>query len=86
MQAASRHGTPSLKSLPKDGGVSCCSRSSGRSPIQFLTVQLIELTGPVGHSSRSITTTMVNMVRNVISRIQCMYIDSVYIYMFALTW
>ena len=38
MHAASRHGTPSLTSLPKDGGVSCFGRSSGRSPIQFLTV------------------------------------------------
>ena len=26
-----------LTSLPKDGGVSCFGRSSGRSPIQFLT-------------------------------------------------
>ena len=38
MHAASRHGTPSLASLPKDGGVSCFGRLSGRSPIQFLTV------------------------------------------------
>ena len=35
MHAASRHGTPSLTSLPKDGGVSCIGHSSGRSPIQF---------------------------------------------------
>ena len=32
MHAASRHGTPSLTSLPKDGGVSCFGGSSGRSP------------------------------------------------------
>ena len=38
MHAVSRHGTPSLTSLPKDGGVSCFSRSSGRSPIQLPTV------------------------------------------------
>ena len=54
MHAASRHGTPSLRSLPKDGGVSCFGRSSGRSPIQFLTAgtgwaawQLTPLTRPV---------------------------------------
>ena len=28
MHAASRHGTPSLMSLPKDGGVSCFGRPS----------------------------------------------------------
>ena len=63
MHAASRHGIPSLTSLPKDGGVSCFGRSSGRSPIQFLTVhshafflpcltsvKLTELAGPLGHS------------------------------------
>ena len=38
LHAVSRHGTPSLTSLLKDGGVSCFGRSSGRSPIQFLTV------------------------------------------------
>ena len=38
VHAASRHGTPSLTSLPKDGGVSCFGRSSGSSPFQFLTV------------------------------------------------
>ena len=38
MQAASRHGTPSSTSLPKDGGVSCFGRSSARSRIQSLTV------------------------------------------------
>ena len=32
MHAASRHGAPSLASLPKDGGLSCFGRSSGRSP------------------------------------------------------
>ena len=36
MHAVSRHGTPTLK--PKDGGVCCFGRSSGRSPIKFLTV------------------------------------------------
>ena len=38
MHAAFRHGTPSLTSLPKGGGVSCFRRSSGGSPMQFLTV------------------------------------------------
>ena len=33
MHAASRYKTSSLASLPKDGGVSCFGRSSGRSPI-----------------------------------------------------
>ena len=33
MHAASRHGTPSLTSLPKDSGVSSFGLSSGRSPI-----------------------------------------------------
>ena len=58
MHAASRHGTPGLTSLPKDDGVSCFGRSSGRSPIQFFdrtqpcltSVKLMELTGPLGHS------------------------------------
>ena len=62
MHAASKHGTPSLTSLPKDGGVSCFGRSSGRSPIQFFdrtqpcltSVKLIELAGPLGHSPRSL--------------------------------
>ena len=59
MHAASGHGTPSLTSLPKDDGVSCFGRSSGRSPIQFFdrtqpcltSVKLMELAGPLGHSS-----------------------------------
>ena len=63
MHAASRHGTPSLTSLPKDGGVSCFARSSGRSPIQFFdrtqpcltSVKLMELAGPLGHSPRLVT-------------------------------
>ena len=65
MHASSRHGTPSLTSLPKDGGVSCISRSSGRSPIQFLTVhshastsvKLMEQAGPLGHSPRCVSPT-----------------------------
>ena len=36
MHAASRHGFPSLTSLPKDGGVSCFGRLSGKSSIQLL--------------------------------------------------
>ena len=58
MHAAPRHGTATLTSLPKDGGVSCFGRSSGRSPIQFLdrtqpcltSVKLMELAGPLGLS------------------------------------
>ena len=58
MHAASRHGTSSLTSLPKDGGVSCFGHSSGRSPIQFFdstrpcltSVKLMEQAGPLGHS------------------------------------
>ena len=38
MHAASRQGTPNLMSLSKDGGVSCFGRSSGKLPIQFLTI------------------------------------------------
>ena len=59
MHAESRHGTPSLTSLPKDGGVSCFGLSSGKSPIQFLTVhshasaKLVELAGPLGHSTHT---------------------------------
>ena len=61
MHATSRHGTPSLTSLLKDGGVGCFTRSSGRLPFQFLTVhsqpcltsiKLMELAGPLGHSPR----------------------------------
>ena len=37
MYATSRHGTPNLTSLPKDGGVSCFGRLSGKFPIQLLT-------------------------------------------------
>ena len=63
MHAASRHGTPSLTSLPKDDGVSCFGRSSGRSPIRkvahpvsdrtqpcLTSVKLMELAGPLGHN------------------------------------
>ena len=59
MHATSRHGTPSLMSLPKDGGVSCFGRSSGgRHPVSGRTqpclnsVKLMELAGPLGHSPR----------------------------------
>ena len=58
MHAASRYGTPSLRSLPKDGGVSCIGHSSRRLPIQFFdhtqpcltSVKLMELAGLLGHS------------------------------------
>ena len=59
MHAASRHGTYSLTSLPKDSGVSCFGRSSGgRHPVTDRTqpcltsVKLMELAGPLGHSPR----------------------------------
>ena len=35
MHADSMHGTPSLTSLPKDGGVSCFGRLSGGRPSSF---------------------------------------------------
>ena len=64
MQAASRHGTPSLTSLPKDGGVSCFGHSSGRSHIAHpvsdrtqpcvTSAKLIELAGPLAHSPRNV--------------------------------
>ena len=55
MHAASRKGTPSLTSLPKDGGVSCFGRSSGRvaHPVSDRTqpcstsVKLMELACPI---------------------------------------
>ena len=34
MHAVPRHGIPSFKSLPKDSGVSCVGRLSGRSLVQ----------------------------------------------------
>ena len=59
MHAASRHATPSLTSLPKDGGVSCVGRSSERKvahPVSEhkhpcpTSAKLMELTGLLGHS------------------------------------
>ena len=58
MHAASRHGTPSLTSLPKDGGVSCfwsfirkvAHPVSDRTQPCLTSVKLIELAGPLGHS------------------------------------
>ena len=58
MHAVSRHGTPSLTSLPKDGGVSCFGCLSGWLPVSDCTqpcitsVKLMELAGPLGHSPR----------------------------------
>ena len=49
MHAASRRGTPSLTSLPKDGGVSCIGHSFGTQP-SLTSAKLMELTGSVGHS------------------------------------
>ena len=37
MHAASRHGIPTLTSLPKDGGVSCLGGSSGGRSFGFYT-------------------------------------------------
>ena len=39
MHATSKHGTLSLISLLKNGGVSCFGHFSGRPPIQLLTTQ-----------------------------------------------
>ena len=46
MHAASRHETRSLTYLPKDGGVSCLGRLSGRSPIQLWRVRVQVELGP----------------------------------------
>ena len=61
MHAASRHGTPSLTSLPKDGGVSCfwsfiwkvAHPVSDRTQPCLTSVKLMELAGPLGHSPKS---------------------------------
>ena len=60
MHAASRHGTPSLTSHPKDGGVSCflvvhlevAHPVSDRTQPYLTSVKLMELAGPLGHSPR----------------------------------
>ena len=59
MHAASKHGTPSLTSLLKDGGVSCFDRSPGGRPLVsdhtqpcLTSVKLIELARPLGHLTR----------------------------------
>ena len=57
MHAASRHGTPSLTSLPKDGRVNClvvhpevAHLVSDRTQPCLTSVKLMELAGPFGHS------------------------------------
>ena len=58
MHAESRHGTPSLTSLPKDGGMSCFlvvhlegrPSSSDHTQPCLTSVKLMELAGPLGHS------------------------------------
>ena len=58
MHAASRHGNPSLTSLPKDGGVSCfwsfnwkvAHPVSDRTQPCLTSVKLMALAGPLGHS------------------------------------
>ena len=63
MHAVSRHGTPSLTSLPKDGGVSCfwsfiwkvAHPVSDRTQPCLTSVKLMELTGPLGHSLAMLT-------------------------------
>ena len=57
MHAASRHGTPSLTSLPKDSGVSSWSfiwkvadPVSDRTQPYLGSVKLMELAAPRGHS------------------------------------
>ena len=65
MNAAIKHGTPSLTSLPTDGGVSCFGRSavlvvhlevaypvSDRTRLCLASVELMELAGPLGHLPR----------------------------------
>ena len=51
MPAASRHGTPSLTSLPKDGGVSCFGRCSFILKVAHPgSDRTQELAGSLGHS------------------------------------
>ena len=59
MHAASRHGTPSLTPFPKDGGVSCLvihlkvtHPVSDRTQPCLISVKLMELAVPLGHSPR----------------------------------
>ena len=62
MHAASRHGTPSVTSLPKDGGVSCfwsfiwkvADQVSDRTQPCLTSVKLMELAGPLGHSPQGL--------------------------------
>ena len=58
MHAACRHGTPSLTSLPKDSEVSClvvhleaAHPVSDRTQPCLTSVKLMELAGPLGHST-----------------------------------
>jgi len=58
MHAASKHGTPSLTSLPKDGVVlvvylEVTHPVSDRTQPCLTSVKLMELAGPLGHSPRS---------------------------------
>ena len=55
MHAASKHGTPNLASLPKDGGASCFGRSSeaahpvyDRTQPCLTSAKLVEQAGPLG--------------------------------------
>ena len=57
MHAASRHGTPSLTSLPKDSGVTVlvvhlevAHPVSDRAQPCLTSAKLMELAGPLGHS------------------------------------
>ena len=52
MHATSRHGTPSLTSLPKDGGViwKVTHPVSDRTQPCLTLVKLMELAGSLGHS------------------------------------
>ena len=56
MHAASRRGTPSLTSLPKDGGVSVhlevAHPVSDRTQPCLTSAKLMELAGPLDHSSQ----------------------------------
>ena len=70
MHAASRHGTPSLTSLPKDGGVSCFGCSSGgphpvsdRTQPCLTSVKLMELAGLLGHSPHKDIDNLPMMIR-----------------------
>ena len=89
MYAESRQGTPSVTSLPKDGGMSCFGCSSGRvaHPVSdraqpYLTsIKLMELARSLGHSPRCLVSCVLLLtfhIRNAgsIRKVGCKYVKS----------